>query len=485
MSDNKSTKQQSITPRDQDYSQWYLDIVREAELAENSRVRGSMVIKPHGYAIWELTQRELNERFKETGVQNAYFPMLIPQSLLSKEEDHVEGFAPEVAVVTRAGDKDLEEPLVIRPTSETIMYDTFSNWIESYRDLPLLLNQWANVVRWEMRTRPFLRTAEFLWQEGHTVHATVEEADERARQMHKVYQDFFRDFMAIPVVMGAKSESEKFAGALHTYTCEAMMQDGKALQIATSHNLGDNFAKAFDIKFLDKDEQWKHAWQTSWGLSTRSIGGLIMTHSDDKGLVLPPKIAAIKVVVIPIFNEENKPQVLAAADKLRRNLVHDGLLSSEIHIDDRDLRPGPKFFEWERKGIPLRIELGPRDIDDNQCVVVERDTDTKTVVSLDEHLPHTIAKMLVAMQQRLLDVAEQRLSDNTVSVDNWEDFTQAIEEQKFVLAHWSGDEAVEKQIKDETGATTRCIPFDQPEESGVCIKSGNPSSRRVLFAKNY
>lgn len=471
-----------ITTRATDYSQWYLDVIKAADLADYGPARGSMVIKPYGYAIWEATQKILDEKFKETGVQNAYFPMLIPERLLKKEESHVEGFAPEVAVVTHAGGKKLDEPLVVRPTSETIMYEVFSNWIRSYRDLPLLINQWANVVRWEMRTRLFLRTTEFLWQEGHTVHETEKEADDRARVMLEVYRDFAENYMAIPVILGVKSESEKFAGALRTYCLEAMMQDGKALQFATSHNLGQNFAKVFNVKFLDQNNTEQFGWQTSWGLSTRTIGGLIMTHSDDKGLVLPPKIASIQAVITTITpNDEAKKTVPVKANELAEILKG---IHIKIHVDARDLRPGEKYFEWEKKGVPVRIELGPKDIANNVAMLVRRDTGEKKSVPLVD-LGKEVSLLLEQIQKNLFDKALQYQKEKTVSVDTWDDFVKTIEEGKFVLAHWSGESEVEAKIKEETGATIRCIPFNQSEEKGSCIKSGNPSAKRVIFAKAY
>ncbi len=471
-----------ITTRAEDYNQWYLDVIEQASLAENAPVKGCMIIKPYGYALWEKTQKILDEKFKETGVENAYFPMLIPERLLKREENHVEGFAPEVAVVTHAGGKKLEEPLVVRPTSETIMYEVFSKWIHSHRDLPLLVNQWANVVRWEMRTRLFLRTTEFLWQEGHTVHATEKEADHRARMMLEVYKDFAENYMAIPVVPGQKSESEKFAGALTTYTIEAMMQDGKALQFSTSHNLGQNFAKAFDVSFLDEESKSQFGWQTSWGLSTRTIGGLIMTHSDDKGLVLPPRIASIQVVIIPIIPKEWDTELVMEESKSLFNNLKSAHISTKL--DDRDFRPGEKFYEWEKKGVPLRIEIGPKDIANSSVVIARRDTGEKKTVPLSE-LVETAQSMLDAIQENLYSQALSRRLENTVSVDTWEQFTEAIEAGKFVLAHWSGEKEVESEIKEETKATIRCIPFDQKKEEGVCIKSGKPSEGRVLFAKAY
>jgi prolyl-tRNA synthetase len=480
----EQTHEKAITPRAEDYSQWYLDIIAAADLAEYAPVKGCMIIKPYGYAIWEQVQKVLDAKFKSLGVQNAYFPLLIPERLLKREAQHVEGFAPEVAVVTHAGGEKLEEPLVIRPTSETIMYEVFSGWVHSYRDLPLLINQWANVVRWELKTKPFLRTTEFLWQEGHTVHSTQEEADAYARQMLEVYKWFAQEYMAIPVITGQKTDNERFAGALRTYCTEAMMQDGKALQYATSHNLGDNFAKAFDIQFLDDQNTPQYGWQTSWGLSTRSIGGLIMTHSDDKGLVLPPRMTATPIVLLPISNADNREEVLEKAKALAELIAAKSAYN--VHIDARDhLRPGEKFFEWEKKGVPLRIEYGPKDIAASQCVVVRRDTGEKQVLAIDDNLAGTIETLLETIQSDLLKTAQNRLVENTVEADSWDDFVSAIENGKFVLAHWDGTTETEKKIKEESGATIRCIPFDQKLEDGVCIKTGNPSTGRVLFAKAY
>ncbi len=475
--------EKGITPRKEDYSAWYQDVIDAAGLAEHSPVKGCMVIKPYGYALWETVQEVLNKKFKETGVENAYFPLFIPEKFLKKEAEHVEGFAPEVAVVTHAGGKKLDEPLVVRPTSETIMYAVFSNWIHSYRDLPLLINQWANVVRWEMRPRLFLRTVEFLWQEGHTVHATDVEADLRARQMQEIYRDFAEEHMAIPVVLGVKSDAEKFAGAACTYTVEAMMQDGKALQFGTSHNLGQNFAKAFDVKFLDEKNTQQYGWQTSWGVSTRVIGGLIMAHSDDKGLVLPPKMASIQVIIVPIIPKEwDRTIVMEEVNDLSERLKQ---LNIRVKIDDRDnLRPGEKFYEWEKKGVPLRIEIGPKDVTANTLVAARRDTGEKKSIAF-ENGAEKIDELLKKIQKDMFEAAKEYQKNKTKSVDTWEEFVTAIEEGNFVLAHWSGDRDVEKEIKTETAATVRCIPFDAPEEIGKCIKSGKPSSRRVLFAKSY
>ena len=479
---NNKAFEKKITPRAEDYSQWYLDIVAAADMADYGPVKGTMVIKPYGYAIWEATQKILDEKFKETGVQNAYFPMFIPERLLKKEKDHVEGFAPEVAVVTHAGGKKLDEPLVVRPTSETIMYDVFSNWIRSYRDLPLLINQWANVVRWELRTRLFLRTTEFLWQEGHTVHETEKEADDRARMMLDIYKDFAENYMAIPVTQGVKSESEKFAGALRTYAIETMMQDGKALQFATSHNLGQNFAKAFNVKFLDRNNTEQFGWQTSWGLSTRTIGGLIMAHSDDKGLVMPPKIASIQAIITTIVpSEKDKSVVEGKAEEINKLLKSAGIKSQ---TDKRDLRPGEKYFEWEKKGVPVRIELGPKDIANDSAILVRRDTGEKTKTSINA-IVETVTKLLEEIQSNLFNRAMEYNKAKTKTIDTWDEFVKAINEGNFVMAHWSGDADVEAKIKEETGATIRCIPFNQPEEQGECIKSGKPSNKRVIFAKAY
>lgn len=479
---NSASFDGKITARAEDFSEWYSDIIKAADLAEHSPVRGCMIIKPYGYAIWEKTQRILDDKFKESGVQNAYFPLLIPEKLLKKEESHVEGFAPEVAVVTHAGGKKLDEPLVIRPTSETIMYEVFSSWIRSYRDLPLLINQWANVVRWELRTRLFLRTTEFLWQEGHTVHETEKDADERALMMLDIYRDFAENIMAIPVIPGVKSESEKFAGALCTYTIEAMMQDGKALQFATSHNLGDNFAKAFNIKYLDRNNTEQYAFQTSWGLSTRTIGGLIMVHSDDKGLVLPPKIASIQAVVTTIATSEtNRDAINKAASELAESLKAKNI---SVHIDNRDIRPGEKFYEWEKKGVPMRIELGPKDLANNVVVAVRRDTGEKQSIKISD-VALKVNFLLSDIQTNLYNRALNYQQAKIKKVETWEDFVSQINAGNFVLAHWSGDAKVEAEIKEETGATIRCIPFSEKENIGKCVKSGKPSSKRVLFAKAY
>lgn len=487
----------AITTRKDDYSQWYLDIVDQAELAENSAVRGCMVIKPYGYAIWENFQKVLDKKFKDLGHVNAYFPLFIPKSFLTKEAEHVEGFAQESAVVTHyrlktdpvtkqvAVDPEakLDEELVVRPTSETIIYDTFSRWVKSYRDLPLLINQWANVVRWEMRTRPFLRTTEFLWQEGHTAHSTHDEAEAEALQMLKVYQSFAEDYLAIPVIPGQKSESEKFAGALRTYTIESMMQDGKALQAGTSHNLGDNFAKAFDVKFLDKDGELKYVWQTSWGLSTRMIGALIMTHSDDKGLVVPPKIAPIQIIIVPIWKEESqKAQVLNVANKIKSDLV-----DYSVKIDERDyLTVGEKFYEWEKKGVPIRIEIGPKDIANNQAVVVRRDNSEKSFVKLED-LKTEIDSKLNSIQTDLYNKAKSYRDAKTFKAKTYEELKDIIENKAgFAIVAWDDNAENEKKIKEDLKATIRCIPFEQEEISGEkSIISNQPAKHWAIFARSY
>ena len=471
----------AITPRAEDYSQWYLDIVDHAALAEHAPVRGCMVIKPYGYAIWELMQKALDGMFKEKGVENAYFPLFIPEAFLKREAQHVEGFSPELAVVTHAGGEKLDEPLVVRPTSETIMYDTYSRWIQSYRDLPLLINQWADVVRWEKRPRLFLRTTEFLWQEGHTVHASEAEAEDFTLQMLEVYRKFAEEHLAMPVVPGLKTDSERFAGAVRTYCIEAMMQDGKALQAGTSHMLGQNFAKAFGVKFLDQEGVEQFGWQTSWGVSTRMIGALIMTHSDDKGLVLPPKMAPHQVVIVPIgVTPEDLEAVQTSAQSLSESLKAEGI---RVKIDTRDLRPGPKFFEWEKKGVPVRVEIGPKDLAAGTVMVARRDTSEKRSVS-QEGLVDAIKDLLDQIQRNLFDTARARQGAKTVSVDSWDAFVTGVE-QGFVKAHWCGDAACEAAIKEETKATIRCIPFDQEKEEGSCVKCGKASAGRVIFAKSY
>ena len=488
-----------LTKRADDYSKWYNELVVKADLAENSAVRGCMVIKPYGFAIWEKMQAELDRMFKETGHQNAYFPLFVPKSLFEAEEKNAEGFAKECAVVTHyrlQNDPDnpgklrvdpeakLEEELVVRPTSEAIIWSTYKGWIQSYRDLPLLINQWANVVRWEMRTRLFLRTAEFLWQEGHTAHATKTEAIAEAQQMQEVYATFAEEFMAMPVIKGSKSDSERFAGAEDTLTIEALMQDGKALQAGTSHFLGQNFAKAFDVKFTSKEGKKEHVWATSWGVSTRLIGGLIMTHSDDSGLVLPPKLAPIQVVIIPIYKDEG--QLEAISEKVAVFVNELRAKGVSVKFDDRDTyRPGAKFAEYELKGVPVRIAVGNRDLENGTVEVARRDTFEKQTVAQNEVVDF-VSDLLEEIQENLFNKAINFRADNTTSVDNFEDFKAIIKNKGgFVSAHWDGTEETENKIKTQTKATIRCIPNDAKEEIGICVFSGKPSSKRVLFAKAY
>ena len=493
-------KGNKLTSRAENYSEWYNEIVKKADLAENSEVRGCMVIKPYGYAIWERMQRTLDDMFKATGHVNAYFPLFIPKSFLSKEADHVEGFAKECAVVTHYRLKNdpegkgvvvdpeakLEEELIVRPTSETIIWSTYRNWIQSYRDLPILVNQWANVVRWELRTRMFLRTAEFLWQEGHTAHATKEEAIDESIQMLNVYAEFAEKTMAVPVVKGAKSERERFAGALDTYTIEGLMQDGKALQCGTSHFLGQNFAKAFDVKFANQSNKEEYVWATSWGVSTRLMGALIMTHSDDAGLVLPPALAPHQVVMVPIYRkDEEKEQVLGKMNEIADALKAIGI---RVKIDDDDTkRAGWKFAEWELKGVPVRLALGPRDLANGKIEVARRDTQTKEIVEITDNFAQTMQDLLDSVQQGIYDKALKFREDNTRKVDTWEEFTAALEDDTpgFLLAHWDGTTETEEKIQTESKATIRCIPMDGEEEEGKCVYSGKPSNRRVLFAKAY
>lgn len=475
------TVESNIKTRKEDYSQWYLDIIRVADLADYAPVKGCMVIKPNGYAIWENMQKVLDQKFKETGVKNAYFPLLIPQSYLEKEAKHVEGFAPECAVVTHAGGKKLEEPYVIRPTSETIIYEMYSKWISSYRDLPLLINQWANIVRWEMRTRLFLRTSEFLWQEGHTAHATAKEADERALQMSGVYKDFVENYLAIPVIAGQKSESEKFAGAEKTYTIEAMMQDGKALQMGTSHLLNESFTESFGVKFLDFDNKEKNVRATSWGVSTRMIGGLIMVHSDDKGLVLPPKIAPIKIAIITVWTDpSDKDKILSKAKEFQKILLDSGI---DAEIDDRDMRPGPKFFEWEQKGIPLRLDLGPKELTSDEFGLVRRDNGEKTSTKSGD-IVEKVSGELDNIQSALFEKAKFLLSQNTKKVDNYDELKKQVE-TGFAEAFWCDNAVCEKKINEETSATIRCIPFDQDKSEGECIFCGKRSDKKVIFGRSY
>ncbi len=490
-----------ITPRATDFSAWYNDVVMRAELADYAPVRGCMVIRPHGYRIWELMQRALDDMFRETGHQNAYFPLLIPMSFLAKEAQHVEGFAKEAALVThtrlRATGKGganavevdpgsaLEEPLVIRPTSETVIYAMLSKWIQSYRDLPVLLNQWANIIRWEMRTRLFLRTTEFLWQEGHTLHETEEEAEEETLRMLGVYRDFYEEVMAVPVVPGRKSESEKFAGADKTYSVEALMSDGKALQGATSHNLGQNFANAYDIEFLDRNQQRARPWSTSWGASTRMIGGLIMTHGDDSGLVLPPKIAPYQLVIVPIpprkgdWNEAVLPACRSTMAALRG-------ASLRVHLDDRDTQqPGFKYADWEMRGVPLRVEIGPRDIEKQQCVLVRRDTREKEFVPILA-LPTRARQVLDAMQHDMLERARRFLADNTTRVSSYDQLKEVMAGKRgFLIAGWCRDAACEAAIKEETKATVRVVPLEAEPSAGACVRCGRPSPGEVYFAQAY
>ena len=484
-----------ITPRADDYSQWYLDIVRKAGLADNSAVRGCMVIKPYGYAIWEKMQDVLDQEFKRTGHVNAYFPLFIPKSFLSREAQHVEGFAKECAVVTHHRlmtdpnggglivdpDAKLEEELIVRPTSETIIWSTYKDWIQSYRDLPLLINQWANVVRWEMRTRPFLRTTEFLWQEGHTAHASREEAVKEAQMIHNIYADFTESWMAMPVIKGVKTANERFAGAEDTYTIEALMQDGKSLQAGTSHFLGQNFARAFDVSFLNENNQQELVWATSWGVSTRLVGGLIMTHSDDEGLVLPPKLAPLQVVIIPVPKPD--AAINEVAEKLMAELKAKGI-SVKYDVDEKS-RPGFKYAEYEMKGVPVRVAIGQRDLEKGQAEVARRDTREKEFVPL-EGLGRFVEKLLDDIQQNLLLKALRYRQENTREADDFETFTSILEEQGgFVSAHWDGTTETELKIKEMTKATIRCIPLDQKKEEGKCILTGNKSTGRVLFAKAY
>ena len=492
-----ATELKNFTKRADNYSQWYNELVAKADLAEQSAVRGCMVIKPYGYAIWEKMQRQLDDMFKATGHQNAYFPLLIPKSFLSREAEHVEGFAKECAIVTHHRLKNdpegngvivdpeakLEEELIIRPTSETIIWSTFKNWIHSYRDLPLLINQWANVMRWEMRTRMFLRTAEFLWQEGHTAHATREEAEAEARRMLEVYATFAQEFMAIPVIKGVKSATERFAGALDTYTIEAMMQDGKALQSGTSHFLGQNFAKAFDVTFMNKDNKPEYVWASSWGVSTRLMGALIMTHSDDNGLVLPPKLAPIQVVIVPIY--KNNDGLKAISDKVQPLI--EGLRAKGISVkyDDADnRRPGFKFADYEVKGVPVRLAIGQRDLEQGTVEMMRRDTLQKESVAFDGIADH-IVEVLDDIQKSLYQKALDRRIQRTITVDTYDEFKKRIEEGVFIMAHWDGTPETEAKIKEETKATIRCIPFDSDKTPGVCMVTGKPSAQRVLFARSY
>ncbi len=488
-----------LTSRSEDYSKWYNELVVQADLAENSGVRGCMVIKPYGYAIWEKMKEELDRKFKETGHQNAYFPIFVPKSLFEAEEKNAEGFAKECAVVTHYRLKTdpnnpsklivdpeakLEEELIVRPTSEAIIWNTYKNWVQSYRDLPILINQWANVVRWEMRTRLFLRTAEFLWQEGHTAHATSEEAVEETEKMLHVYGNFVENFLAVPVIKGLKTDSEKFAGAEETYCIEALMQDGKALQAGTSHFLGQNFGKAFDVKFTNKEGKIEHAWGTSWGVSTRLMGALIMAHSDDKGLVLPPLLAPIQVVIVPIFrNEEQKVEIDAVVSEIQNKLKSKGI--SVKYDDDDHNKPGWKFAEYELKGVPIRLAIGPKDLENKSVEVARRDTSTKETQAL-ENIDLYIEELLKTIQNDIYQKAKDFQQDSITKVDSYEEFKKVLEEKGgFISAHWDGTSEEEEQIKQETKATIRCIPLGNPLENGNSLITGKPSKQRVIFAKSY
>ncbi|MCS7197628.1 MAG: proline--tRNA ligase [Candidatus Bipolaricaulota bacterium] len=478
---------EKLTPRSQDFSAWYNEVVQRAELADYAPVRGCMVIRPYGYALWENLQRALDQRFKATGHKNAYFPLFIPMSFIQKEAQHVEGFSPELAVVTHGGGEQLAEPLVVRPTSETIIGYMFKQWIKSYRDLPLLINQWANVVRWEMRPRLFLRTLEFLWQEGHTAHATEEEAEEEALRMLNIYVDVAQNEAAIPVIPGRKSESEKFAGALRSYTIEAMMGDKRALQAGTSHNLGQNFAKAFEIQYLDKNNQLQYCWTTSWGMSTRMIGAIVMTHGDDQGLILPPRLAPIQVIVVPIWrsgNEDEKSKVLEGVARIKRALGE----RVRLEVDAREeYTPGWRFNEWELRGVPLRIEIGPKDIQKDQVVLARRDTGEKLTISQDQ-LVERVPVLLEEIQKNLFERAKKFRDENTVELSDYEKFKEFMEgegSRGFVRAYWCGSRECEAKIKEETKATTRCIPFEQPKNPGRCIYCGKDAKEQAIFAKAY
>lgn len=494
----KNTMSKGLPKRSEDYSAWYNELIKKADMAENSPVRGCMVIKPYGYSIWEKMQSALDGMFKETGHTNAYFPLFIPKSYLSKEADHVEGFAKECAVVTHYRLKNaedgsgvivdpeakLEEELIVRPTSETVIWSTYRNWIQSYRDLPLLINQWANVVRWEMRTRLFLRTAEFLWQEGHTAHASKDEAVEETMRMMNVYAEFAEKYMALPVLKGVKTESERFAGAVDTYCIEALMQDGKALQAGTSHFLGQNFAKAFDVKFANQEGGLDYVWGTSWGVSTRLVGGLIMAHSDDNGLVLPPKLAPLQVVIVPII--KSKEQLSEIAEKLEPYMKELKASGITVKLDDRDThKPGWKFAEYELKGVPVRLAMGPRDLENNTIEIARRDTLEKEVVALDEVVAR-VKDLLVDIQSNIYKKAVDFRKEMTTEVSSYDEFKQLLDGKGgFVKAHWDGTAETEEKIKDETKATIRCILLDEPGEEGTCMYSGKPSKRKVVFARAY
>lgn len=472
-----------VTKRSSDYAKWYTDVVQRAELADYGPVKGTMVIRPYGYALWENIRNTADRMFKETGHVNAYFPLFIPESYMQKEAQHVEGFAPECAIVTHGGGKKLDEPLYIRPTSETIIWAMYKKWIKSYRDLPLLINQWANIVRWEMRTRLFLRTTEFLWQEGHTAHETYEEAEQEALKMIEVYRKLAEEYMAMPVYVGRKTEAEKFAGAVHTYSIEAMMGDKKALQSGTSHNLGQNFARAFDVTYLNRKNRQEYVYATSWGVSTRLIGGIIMTHGDDKGLVLPPRLAPYQVVIIPIWkSDKQKEQIGERIKALSEAMMTAGI---RFTIDDNEqTSPGWKFNQWEMKGVPLRVEIGPRDIENNQVVFAPRNEKKKFPVPIDRFVAQT-KDTLAAIQQSLFEQAKQFRDQNTITIDNYEDFKKVIEDGGFVRAYWAGSAEMEAQIQTETKATIRCIPFDSENTAGTCFFTKQPTRQVAIFAKSY
>jgi len=493
---NTSKRKTIIAPRSEDYSKWYIDVINNADLAENSPVRGCMIIKPNGYAIWENIRKTLDDMFKLRGIQNAYFPLLIPKRFFEKEAKHVEGFAKECAVVThhrlRLDENKklipsglLEEPLVIRPTSETIIYSMYAKWIHSFRDLPIKMNQWANVIRWELRTRPFLRTTEFLWQEGHTAHSSREEAENMTTEMLEVYRKFVEEYLAIPVIPGIKSETEKFAGAVYTASLEALIQDGKALQIATSHMQGQNFAKPFNVKFIDKNETEQYVWQTSWGISTRVIGALIMTHSDDKGLIIPPKIAPMPIVVIPIWRKDSeKNKIINEAKKIALEIS--SKTKYDVHIDEKDERPGPKFYNWERKGVPLRIEIGPQEITDNAAIMVRRDTGKKTIASLSK-IASEVNDLLDDIQSNLYNQAIQRKEKATQKISSYNDMKKIFRSNKdgFICAGWCGELKCETKVKEDTKATIRCIHLNQEKEKGKCIICNKETLQKVIFAKAY
>lgn len=477
---------QALTPPSEDFSKWYNEIVYRADLAAQSPVRGCIIVKPYGYELWEAIKSGLDRRFKATGHQNAYFPLFIPENFLRREAEHVEGFSPELAVVTIAGNKELEEPYVVRPTSETIIMESFKDWIQSYRDLPLLINQWANVVRWELRTRPFLRTTEFLWQEGHTAHATYDEAEAETRQMLDVYADFATNEAAIPVVKGRKSDQEKFAGALHTYTIEAMMGDQRALQAGTSHNLGQNFAKAFEIQFLDENNAQQFCWTTSWGVSWRILGGIVMTHGDEKGLKLPPRLAPYQAVIVPIYKkDEERGMVMAAAEKVKRQLLDGGL---RVHLDAREAeRPGFKFNDWEMRGVPVRIEVGPKDVEKNSVVAARRDIPGKEGKQFfsQDNLAAQINDLLDAVQANMLQQAADFRDSHIQDVSSYDELKSAVEAGEWARGWWAGSAEDEARIQQETGATHRCFPFEQPNGGGQCLMTGQPAEQVALFAKAY